>query len=216
MTLPEQPDSHSPSSAPSSSRVCHHPSSRHLPAPAASWHRLLPLPQPSLHGQQPIWCSPLGTSWASLTVLCGEEKKQQRASEPRQALRISAAPASRDGAWTHSFVITAPQPGGGLGALLPHLWRWEISCGSTADPPPPKYSQTRLPQQPPPPVQGRGGDHGAHREGAEPQEGFHSGSTERHTDERPRGGRGPRTQRQQNAPERPSPLSARTAAAFWN
>lgn len=62
----------SPSSAPSSSRVCLHPSSRHLPAPAAAWHRLPPSPRPSSRGQRPIWCFHLGTSWASLKVLCGK------------------------------------------------------------------------------------------------------------------------------------------------
>lgn len=60
---------HPPCVALSSSRVCPHPSSKHLPAPSVSWHQLLPWLQPSVLGQLPTCCSRPGTSWASLSRL---------------------------------------------------------------------------------------------------------------------------------------------------
>lgn len=58
-----------PCVAPSASRVCPHPSSKHLPAPSVSWHQLPPWLQPSVLGQLPTCCSRPGTSWASLSRL---------------------------------------------------------------------------------------------------------------------------------------------------
>lgn len=62
-----RPQRHPPYAAPSASRVCPHPSSKHLPAPSVSWHQLPPWLQPSVLGQLPTCCSRPGTSWAFLS-----------------------------------------------------------------------------------------------------------------------------------------------------
>lgn len=149
---------------------------------------------------------------------CSAERKRSNR-EPQSPARPSgSAQPLRAGMEPGPTALSSQphSPGGASGRCSHISGAGRSAVAALPTPRPPNIAKPGSPSSPHPPCRAAGGDHGARREGAEPQEGFHSGSTERHTDERPRGGRGPRTQRQQNAPERPSPLSARTAAAFWN